>query len=557
VSTAPAQDPQAFLLHLSDELRPLADPAVVQRRATELLGACLGASRTRYVEISGEELTLGASSAPGLSPLNSRRDDAVAAALIADGRAQSDVLAVDAVAVEESLAEDHRQLLLASNIGSFARVCLRRGGQRIAAMTVQHPDPRRWTTGEVALLRATTEQTWSAVQRTRTEAALRDNEERLRLVFDSIGDFAIVALSRAGMITSWNSGAARIFGYATSEALGRHFGLIFTPQDRDASVPQEELLRAAERGRADDERWHLHKSGERVFVSGVVSPLRRAGTVTGYVKVARDTTSRKYREDMLRLAHEELEERVRDRTSELADLAVALQAELVERETAEERIKSLFTKLVSVQEEERRRIAREVHDQLGQQMTALRMGLERLRVHSRGDQLLAVEAERTAGLARELDDSIDFLTWGLRPASLDHLGLGAAIETLVRGWSERFGIRAEYHARDGEGLRLEPHVEINIYRIVQEALHNVFKHARAQSVGVMFERNDTDVKVTIEDDGRGFDVESVTSGTPSGLGLVSMRERLDLLGGALQIESRPEHGTTLYVRVPTEPAESD
>ena len=75
--------------------------------------------------------------------------------------------------------------------------------------------------------------------------------------------------------------------------MGRHFGLIFTPEDRDASVPQEELLRAAEHGRADDERWHLHKSGEPVFVSGVVSPLRRDGAVTGYVKVARDTTSRR------------------------------------------------------------------------------------------------------------------------------------------------------------------------------------------------------------------------------------------------------------------------
>ena len=259
---------------------------------------------------------------------------------------------------------------------------------------------------------------------------------------------------------------------------------------------------------------------------------------------------------MLRLAHEELEERVRNRTSELSELAIALQAELVERESAEERIKSLFTKLVSVQEEERRRIAREVHDQLGQQMTALRISLERLRLQSSGDQLLAVEAERTAGLARELDDSIDFLTWSLRPASLDHLGLSAAIETLVRGWSERFGIRAEYHARDSQGVRLEPAVEINIYRIVQEALHNVFKHARARSVAVMLERKDTEVHVVIEDDGRGFDVESVTSGTSSGLGLVSMRERLDLLGGTLQIESGPEHGTTLYLRVPVEPADS-
>jgi PAS domain S-box-containing protein len=209
----------------------------------------------------------------------------------------------------------------------------------------------------------------------------------------------------------------------------------------------------------------------------------------------------------------------------------------------------LFRRLVTVQEEERRRIARDIHDQLGQQMTALRLHLEALRTAVRGNPQLAEQAERTERIAEELDRSVDFLTWDLRPAALEHLGLSAALSHLVRGWSERFGIAGQFEAAGADGLRLSRDAEANLYRLAQEALHNVVKHAGATRVGVFLERRHPGAVLIIEDDGVGFDLSAHRGELGSGLGLLSMRDRATLAGGELEIESSPGTGTTIFVRV--------
>lgn len=234
------------------------------------------------------------------------------------------------------------------------------------------------------------------------------------------------------------------------------------------------------------------------------------------------------REERLRALNEQLEERVRERTSE---------------------VRSLFERLVSAQEEERRRIARDIHDQVGQQITALRMNLETLRAQTAGQSGLVQQTTRTQQLAEELDQSIDFLTWQLRPAALDHLGLSAALQSLATGWSERFGVNAEVVVDGVEDVRLPRDVEANLYRIAQEALHNVAKHARATRVSVFLTQNNGDLVLLIEDDGRGF--TPVTGAPMNGaMGLISMRERAALVGGRLEIESATGEGTSVYVRIP-------
>jgi signal transduction histidine kinase len=154
-------------------------------------------------------------------------------------------------------------------------------------------------------------------------------------------------------------------------------------------------------------------------------------------------------------------------------------------------------------------------------------------------------------IAEELDRNVDFLTWDLRPAALDHLGLAAALAKLVRGWSERFGIAAEFGASWPDGCRLPPETEANLYRLTQEALHNIAKHAAARHVSVLLERRADQAVLIIEDDGRGF-VRDHVSIEPAhrGLGLVSMRERATLVGGEFHIESAPDQGTSIYVRIP-------
>jgi signal transduction histidine kinase len=255
-------------------------------------------------------------------------------------------------------------------------------------------------------------------------------------------------------------------------------------------------------------------------------------------------------EERLRRLNDALEERIRERTSELAGANASLQIEVRERRAAENEIKALFTRLVSAQEDERRRIARDVHDQLGQQMTAVRINLEALQQRTDLDAPCAESVERTMWLAEELDRSIDFLTWELRPAALDHLGLPAALTHLVDGWSERFHVRADCDTVGIDGVRLRSDVEANLYRLAQEALHNVYKHACATHVSVLLERRDDQIVLVVEDNGRGFAIDDVWPDVVASLGLVSMRERAALVGGELTIESTPEFGTTITVRVP-------
>jgi PAS domain S-box-containing protein len=550
VTVAASEDRESFLQRFSDSMQSLTDPVAVQHRAAWLLGEYLDVHRTSAAEVYGDEPHVRASHVRGLPPLPRRFDYGLFAPRLRESHTCGDIVAVENVSTDTRLRAEDRATLMGAGVAAFADVMLLKEGTRVAAFSVQHAVPRTWSAEELSLIRQVVERTWSSVRRARAETALRENEERMRLILDSIHDYAIISTDRGGLVTSWNQGAERTFGYPQREALGRHIGFIFTREDRDHSVPQDEMLRAAERGRAEDDRWHLHKSGIRLFVSGVLSPLRIDGAITGYVKVARDVTRRKHLDEARQHEHGELEVRVRQRTDELADLAIALRQELGEREAAELRIKNLFTQVVSVQEEERRRIAREVHDQLGQQVTALRMTLETFTSQCDPATPLGAQAVRTGRLAQELDDSIDFVIQDLRPSALDHLGLSAALDTLVRGWSDRFGIAAEYHARGLGDVRFPPHVEINIYRIVQEALHNVVKHARATSVAVVLEQMDGELKVAVEDDGRGFNVEDVAVGTPVGLGLLNMGERASLIGGEMDIESSAGTGTTVYVRVP-------
>jgi len=193
-----------------------------------------------------------------------------------------------------------------------------------------------------------------------------------------------------------------------------------------------------------------------------------------------------------------------------------------------------------------------MHDQFGEQLTAL--GL-----HVRGLQDAVTDApalvERTAALervSRELDRSVDELVWALRPTALDDLGLRAALENYVHDWSSRTGVAAELHTAGLSDDRLTTDIETTLYRIAQESLNNVAKHARATSVAVLLERRPDHVSLVIEDNGVGFD-RGATDRTSQGFGLLGMRERATLIGATLEIESSVGSGTSILVRIVTPP----
>ncbi|TXM77143.1 PAS domain-containing protein [Methylobacterium sp. WL69] len=246
------------------------------------------------------------------------------------------------------------------------------------------------------------------------------------------------------------------------------------------------------------------------------------------------------------------------RLHDAAGLVYGVVSDIEPRKRTEAERLELLRRLGEAQENEQRRIARELHDQVGQTVTGLSLGLKGLErlFEARG---MSPEAERQVqwlqALAGEIGRDIHRAAVDLRPTALDDLGLREALATLLHEWGQRHGVRADLEI-PGEPGRVPAATESAIYRIVQEALTNVLKHARAATVSVSVEHRPEELRVIIEDDGVGFDPDAVRRHPADGssakprLGLSGIRERLSLLGGSLTLESSPGVGTTLFITIP-------
>jgi PAS domain S-box-containing protein len=348
-----------------------------------------------------------------------------------------------------------------------------------------------------------------------TESALRESEERLTLAF---------AGAQEG-VWDWNleTGAVvysprwkKMLGYADDE-IEPHVSAwerLLHPDDRPRA---NEVFDSVSRGdRMYEGEFRLrHKAGHYTPVLSRGFPVRRepGGPVVRIVGTHFDLTERKQAE------------------------AERARTELLER-------------LVFAQEDERRRIAREMHDQFGEQLTALTRGIGALKEACAGDAALTEQVDTLGTIAQQLDRDVDHLVWELRPTALDDLGLRAALANYVQDWSKRVKISAELHSSGLLDDRLPSDAETTLYRIAQEALTNVAKHSQARSVDVILERHADAVVLIVEDDGIGFDAGE-TERSDRGFGLMGMHERAGLVGAVLQIESTPGAGTTVLVRLAT------
>ena len=264
------------------------------------------------------------------------------------------------------------------------------------------------------------------------------------------------------------------------------------------------------------------------------------------IALHRSDVKRRQAEDALRDAYKDLEQRVEERTGELSRVNENLQTEISKHKESEAARLELLRRLVTAQEEERRRISRELHDQTGQQLAALLLGLKTLNnATNNGSTSLHKSLLQLQNLTERLVEDAHHLAWELRPAALDDLGLEIALSNYVEKWSERNSITLDFHSGLNK-LRLPPPVETAVFRIVQEALTNVLKHAQASRVSVMLEYRYDELLVIVEDNGRGFQPEVETDG----LGMIGIHERVALVKGKLNIESAPGLGTTLVIRIP-------
>jgi signal transduction histidine kinase len=291
------------------------------------------------------------------------------------------------------------------------------------------------------------------------------------------------------------------------------------------------------------------------LIKGQTQGRHTARAIRYAIERKRSEEALKQAEAALQQERVRLEEKVRERTADLLALNGALQVEMRQRQRAEEASQMVLRRLSEAQETERGRISRELHDRLGQDLTALKLGLQNLRRQGFPALAAGEDLSRLEKLAEGLMRDIHRLAWELRPPVLDDLGLGLALQRYAAEWSRNTGVPVDWHAgADMENDRLPQEYETTLYRVAQEALTNVARHAQAKRVSVLLERRSGFVSLIVEDDGLGFDAPGVLGmpANPGRLGLLGMQERVRLAGGTLTIESAPGAGTTVFARLPPE-----
>jgi len=354
----------------------------------------------------------------------------------------------------------------------------------------------------------------------------------LASIVDSSDD-AIVSKTLQGVITSWNSGAERLFGYSAKEAVGQPITMIIPLDRRDEETKILGRLRQGERIDHFD-TVRVRKDGTRLEISLTISPVRdAAGKIIGASKIARDITGRK------RIERELHESEQRFRTlADALDTQVQFRTQELQRRNAEimqqsDQLRDLSGRLMSAQDEERRRIARDLHDSAGQNLAALAMTVARIEDEAKRDPArLRETVKEVRDLIEGLTREIRTTSYLLHPPMLDEMGLASALGWYLEGLQQRSGLSIELDIPTDFG-RLAPEVELAIFRLVQECLTNIHRHSGSKTAVIRIIRGPDKIYAEVQDHGKGMSPERFAEVQSQGPGWASGSGECESASGRL------------------------
>jgi PAS domain S-box-containing protein len=358
------------------------------------------------------------------------------------------------------------------------------------------------------------------------QPAVASNSDAFRMLVQGIVDYAIFLLDTEGTVQTWNEGARRLKGYEASEIIGQNFSIFYPQESNECGWPKFELEQAAKDGRFEDQGWRVRKDGSKFWANVIITALRdQERKLLGFGKVTRDLTERMNAQEALR--------------------------------ESEQKLRELSLHLLRTQDQERRRIGRDLHDSLGQILGVLKMQLDM--AAKCGDlQAALTDVRACSKLAEDSIKEVRTISYLLYPPMLEEFGLKSAIYWYLEGFSQRSGIESDVEA-SADFPRLSADVELALFRVLQESLTNVHRHSGSRTAQIkLFTQGDRAV-LEICDQGKGLNIPPSESkpewASSHGVGLRGMRERMLQIGGSFEVVSSPA-GTIVKASVPA-PIRSD
>ena len=364
-------------------------------------------------------------------------------------------------------------------------------------------------------------------ERAQAEAALRESQEQLHSVLQST-DEGIISLNSQGQVILWNKGAENLFGFSSEEMQGRTLERIIPEQFRQAHLAGIERVSGSGKITVKGEMFELmglRKDGSSFPLEFSLGCWQKNGE-TFYMGILRDITARKKAESALHRRELELQQ-------------------------SQEELRALGAKLISAQEDERCRISHELHDDMNQRLAVLALEIQSAQNTLPESDPMRQTLQHVNDQVGSLSDNVRNLAHQLHPSILDDLGLVVALQSFIKDFAKWENILVSFQPRNVP-RNLHRDIALCVYRVTQECLRNVAKHAQATHVSVEMTGLESGLQLIIKDNGKGFSPKAVRSG-PQGLGLIGMKERIRGVQGTFTVTTSPSHGTTITAWIPLFP----